>query len=51
VAAVIVWAIRTGKPDVYTRVGAREGVINYYSRIGEDPEANASQDVGGIAMR
>jgi NADP-dependent 3-hydroxy acid dehydrogenase YdfG len=42
VAAVIGWAIRTGKPDVYTRVGARQGVIDYYSRIGEDPEASAS---------
>jgi short-subunit dehydrogenase len=38
VAAVIVWAIRTGKPDVYTRVGARQGVIDYFSRLGEDPE-------------
>jgi len=38
VAAVIVWAIRTGRPDVYTRVGAKERVIEYFSRVGEDPE-------------
>jgi short-subunit dehydrogenase len=37
VAAVMVWAIRTGKPDVYTRVGAKERVVEYFSRIGEDP--------------
>ncbi len=39
VARVIVWAIRTGKPDVYTRVGARQGVADWFSRNGEDPEA------------
>lgn len=38
VAAVIVWAIRTGKPDVYTRVGAKQAVVDYFTRIGEDPE-------------
>jgi short-subunit dehydrogenase len=38
VAAVIVWAIRTGKPDVYTRRGARQWVVEYFSRAGEDPE-------------
>jgi len=38
VASVIVWAIRTGKPDVYTRVGARQAVVDYFSRVGEDPE-------------
>lgn len=38
VAAVIVWAIRTGRPDVYTRVGAKQRVIDYFSRVGEDPE-------------
>jgi len=37
VAAVIVWAIRTGKADVYTRIGARQRVIDYFSRVGEDP--------------
>ena len=37
VAAVIVWAIRTGKPDVYTRVGAKQAVVDWFSRIGEDP--------------
>ena len=38
VAAVIVWAMRTGKPDVYTRPGARQRVIDYFSRVGEDPD-------------
>ena len=38
VAAVIVWAIRTGKPDVYTRAGAKQRVIDYFTRTGEDPE-------------
>lgn len=38
VAAVIVRAIRTGQPDVYTRIGARQGVIDYFSQVGEDPE-------------
>jgi NADP-dependent 3-hydroxy acid dehydrogenase YdfG len=37
VAAVIVWAIRTGKPDVYTRAGAKQAVVDYFTRIGEDP--------------
>ena len=39
VAAVIVWAIRTGKPDVYTRVGAKQMVVDWFTRIGEDPES------------
>ncbi len=39
VADVIVWAIRTGKPDVYTRAGSRQRVIDYFSRVGEDPES------------
>ena len=38
VAAVIVSAIRSGKPDVYTRPGAKQGVIDYFSRNGEDSE-------------
>jgi len=42
VTAVIVWAIRTGKPDVYTRVGAKQRVIDYFARIGEDPESGAA---------
>jgi len=42
VAAVIVGAIRTGKPDVYTRVGARQAVIGYFSRTGEDPDADVA---------
>lgn len=42
VAAVIVWAIRTGKADVYTRPGAKQGVADYFSRHGEDPEQAAT---------
>lgn len=38
VAAAIVWAIRTGKPDVYTFVGAKQAVVDYFTRVGEDPE-------------
>jgi NADP-dependent 3-hydroxy acid dehydrogenase YdfG len=38
VAAVIAWAIRTGKPDVYTRAGAKQAVIDWFTRIGEDPQ-------------
>jgi hypothetical protein len=34
-----VWAIRTGKPDVYTRAGAKQRVIDYFTRVGEDPPA------------
>jgi short-subunit dehydrogenase len=37
VAAVIVEAIRSRKPDVYTRVGARAGVVKYYESNGTDP--------------
>ena len=37
VASVIVWAIRAGKPDVYSRPGMRQGVIDHFSRLGEDP--------------
>ena len=37
VAAVIVWAIRERKSDVYTRRGAREAVNGYFSTLGEDP--------------
>jgi NADP-dependent 3-hydroxy acid dehydrogenase YdfG len=44
VARVMVWAIRTGKPDVYTRAGARQRVIDYFSRVGEDPEPDAGVD-------
>jgi NADP-dependent 3-hydroxy acid dehydrogenase YdfG len=37
VAEVIAWVIETRKPDVYTRVGSRARVIEYFSRVGEDP--------------
>jgi hypothetical protein len=51
VAAVIGWAIRTGKPDVYTRPGARQWVIDYFSRVGEDPEPGVTeQAVADIAF-
>lgn len=39
VAEVIARVIDTPKPDVYTRKGARDRVINYYSTLGEDPAA------------
>lgn len=35
VAAVIAEVIETRKPDVYTRPGARERVVAYYSSLGE----------------
>ena len=37
VAAVIVEAIRSRKPDVYTRAGARAGVVKYFEANGTDP--------------
>ena len=37
VAAVIVDVIRNRTPDVYTRVGARQMVLDYFARVGEDP--------------
>ena len=37
VAAVIVGAIDSRQPDVYTRAGARERVAGYYAGLGEDP--------------
>jgi NADP-dependent 3-hydroxy acid dehydrogenase YdfG len=36
VADVIAGVIRSRKPDVYTRPGARQMVIDYYSSLGED---------------
>jgi hypothetical protein len=38
VAEVIASVVRSRKPDVYTRLGAREQVATYYATIGEDPE-------------
>jgi NADP-dependent 3-hydroxy acid dehydrogenase YdfG len=38
VASVIVDVIGTRKPDVYTRRGARQMVLDYFSALGEDPE-------------
>jgi NADP-dependent 3-hydroxy acid dehydrogenase YdfG len=38
VAEVIAGVVRSRKPDVYTRPGAREQVANYYATIGEDAE-------------
>jgi short-subunit dehydrogenase len=37
VAAVIAEVIDSRRQDVYTRPGARERVIGYYSTVGEDP--------------
>lgn len=37
VAEVIVNVMRTRLPDVYTRVGARERVVQYYETVGADP--------------
>lgn len=37
VAAVIAAVIGNRKPDVYTRVGARQMVLDYIGRLGEDP--------------
>lgn len=38
VAAVIADVITSRKPDVYTRRGAKERVVAFYSTTGEDPE-------------
>ncbi len=37
VAAVIAGVIDSRRPDVYTRAGARQRVLDYYATIGEDP--------------
>ena len=37
VAEVIVQAIRSGAPDVYTRAGSRQAVLDYFARVGQDP--------------
>ncbi len=37
VAAVIADVIERPKPDVYTRAGARDRVVGYYSAVGVDP--------------
>lgn len=37
VAAVITGVIESRRPDVYTRAGARQAVIDYYAANGEDP--------------
>jgi len=37
VAAVIADVIATRRPDVYTRTGARQRVLDYYALLGEDP--------------
>jgi len=37
VAAVIADVITTRRPDVYTRQGARQRVLDYYGMLGEDP--------------
>ncbi len=37
VAEVIAGVIETPKPDLYTRAGARDRVVGYYSAVGVDP--------------
>ena len=37
VAGVIVNAIQTRHPDVYTRVGAHDRVVKYFDGLGQDP--------------
>jgi NADP-dependent 3-hydroxy acid dehydrogenase YdfG len=37
VAAVIADVIESGRPDVYTRGGAAERVVSYFTALGEDP--------------
>jgi NADP-dependent 3-hydroxy acid dehydrogenase YdfG len=37
VAEVIAGVIESGRPDVYTRAGARQRVLDYYASVGEDP--------------
>ena len=37
VADVIVDVLRTRRPDVYTRAGARQRVLDYMAALGEDP--------------
>lgn len=37
VAAVIAGVIEVPKPDLYTRAGARDRVVGYYSAVGVDP--------------
>jgi short-subunit dehydrogenase len=39
VAAVIADVIRNRKPDVYTRAGARQTILDYYASLGEDAES------------
>ena len=39
VATVIVEVIRTRKPDVYTRHGARDRVLGYLAGLAEDPQS------------
>jgi hypothetical protein len=38
VAQVIAGVIDSRAPDVYTRAGARDRVVAYYSSIGSDPQ-------------
>jgi short-subunit dehydrogenase len=37
VAEVIADVIESGRPDVYTRAGAHDGIVKYYDQIGRDP--------------
>lgn len=40
VAEVIAWVVETRVPDAYTRAGARERVLDYFSSTGVDPMIN-----------
>jgi short-subunit dehydrogenase len=37
VAAVVIEVIESRRPDVYTRAGSRQRVIDYYASLGTDP--------------
>jgi hypothetical protein len=41
VAAVIAEVVRTRHPDVYTRVGAKAGVIDYLDKLTSDPQVKS----------
>jgi short-subunit dehydrogenase len=41
VGEVIAWAIETRRPDVYTWRGAKASILEFQSRLGEDPPERA----------
>jgi NADP-dependent 3-hydroxy acid dehydrogenase YdfG len=40
VGEVIAWVVESRVPDAYTRAGARDRVIGYFSKVGVDPEVS-----------